>query len=180
MALGLRAAGTRKLALYLSVVAAAAVFTVASLGVAVDQTARHVAQRSAEHPVTTRQPWQVPLPPLLAAADLHTVPLRPVVAGGNESAPTAMARSPAPPAPASVTVRVRAGAADRTRRVVAFAAGEPLRVAGGDRGWVEVVRHHGASGWVASRYLVREERRQAGTVRHWQAEREGFGFAGVK
>lgn len=181
MALGLRAAGTRKLALYLSVVAAAAVFTVASLGVAVDQTARHVAQRSAEHPVTTRQPWQVPLPPLLAAADLHTVRLGPVVvAGGHEAAPTAMARSPAPPAPASVTVRVRAGAADRTRRVVAFAAGEPLRVAGGDRGWVEVVRHHGASGWVASRYLVREERRQAATVRHWQAEREGFGFAGVK
>ncbi|HEY0919122.1 hypothetical protein [Devosia sp.] len=155
--LGGGAGGT--LARYLAVVAAAALVTGASLGIAVEQTAQHVAQRSAEHPVRARQLWRVPLPPTLTAADLHTVRLGPVVvAGGDAPATAGPARSPEPAAPAAVTVRVGAGSIGRARRVVASASSaRPVDLPGGDHGWVEVVRHHGASSGVASRYLVRAE-----------------------
>lgn len=153
----------RQALLYAAVVAGAAAIALAGIGLAYDQAARHVA--SSGLAVKARSLRSVPPTPMLAASDLHSTRLGPaVVAGAGALAPPPPAAAAPPPADAveaerpsavaDAAVNVRAGPSKQSPRLFTLADGEAVQVAGSRRGWVEVIRHDGRSGWVYSGYLV--------------------------
>ena len=152
--------GLPGIAVYVFVLAIAAMAVVVTLQYSFDETARHVARLRLEHPTTTKRPHSILPAPVHAAGMLDISRIVPVVAGVGGAPGQVVAGPPESPAPAAqlaevgTAVNMRAGPSRRSDRLFTLDAGETVEVAETDRGWVHVIRHDGNAGWVYSSYLV--------------------------
>lgn len=155
-----------RLAIYLGVLATAAVLFAESMNFTFDGTAKHVAAIRADPKPASIRPGHVAQTPDLAAKDLDVSRLVPVeVSGEAAEAQMGLATLGEPATqPRRELFRVRAsglnvrsGPNKDSPKLMVLDVGEEVEVAETQRTWVRVVTADGRGGWVYSKYLVRVE-----------------------